>query len=317
MFYVYEWYNVDTGEVIYVGKGCRNRYKVRKHNRLFDVEIRTNNCASRIIKRFDNEADAFRYELEYIAERQAHGECKCNIYPGGQGGTFKCWTEDRRRQYSEYNVMKSQKQRDRMHLKNPMMNEQVAARVGATKRKAIVVGTYKFESLSAAMRQYGPSVAYWVTVGHTNTYEPCYYECEGPKEFERKRNLGGAKPVVYNGKVYECAKDICLEFGFKPSTLSKYIRRGYTDTGIECRKLDAQAVQEYTKYDGCRPVIIDGIRYDSLKLAAQSTGLYPQGIRYAIRHSGVYKGHKCEYANQQPSLVKSEYSSKEGSTTNE
>lgn len=27
MFYVYEWYIVETGEIFYVGKGCKNRYK--------------------------------------------------------------------------------------------------------------------------------------------------------------------------------------------------------------------------------------------------------------------------------------------------
>ena len=26
-FYVYEWYNVETNEIFYVGKGCNNRYK--------------------------------------------------------------------------------------------------------------------------------------------------------------------------------------------------------------------------------------------------------------------------------------------------
>lgn len=28
MYYVYEWYNVDTGEILYVGKGKGYRYKV-------------------------------------------------------------------------------------------------------------------------------------------------------------------------------------------------------------------------------------------------------------------------------------------------
>lgn len=36
MFYVYEWFIKETNEVIYVGKGKGKRYKVRKHNRLFD-----------------------------------------------------------------------------------------------------------------------------------------------------------------------------------------------------------------------------------------------------------------------------------------
>lgn len=30
MFYIYEWFNVDTNEVFYVGKGVYNRYKVKK-----------------------------------------------------------------------------------------------------------------------------------------------------------------------------------------------------------------------------------------------------------------------------------------------
>ena len=36
MYYVYEWYVIDTNEIFYVGKGTRNRYKVRKHNKFFD-----------------------------------------------------------------------------------------------------------------------------------------------------------------------------------------------------------------------------------------------------------------------------------------
>ena len=39
MFYVYEWFIVETNFVFYVGKGCRNRYKVRKHNKLFNYII--------------------------------------------------------------------------------------------------------------------------------------------------------------------------------------------------------------------------------------------------------------------------------------
>lgn len=36
MFYVYEWYNIDTNEIFYVGKGCGERYKqATKRNKLF------------------------------------------------------------------------------------------------------------------------------------------------------------------------------------------------------------------------------------------------------------------------------------------
>ena len=35
-FYVYEWYIVDTNEVIYVGKGTGNRYKQTNRNKMFN-----------------------------------------------------------------------------------------------------------------------------------------------------------------------------------------------------------------------------------------------------------------------------------------
>ena len=33
-YYVYEWYNVDTNEVFYVGKGKKDRYKHIKNRKL-------------------------------------------------------------------------------------------------------------------------------------------------------------------------------------------------------------------------------------------------------------------------------------------
>ena len=36
MFYVYEWFVKESGEVFYVGKGTKNRYKVKKHNKFFN-----------------------------------------------------------------------------------------------------------------------------------------------------------------------------------------------------------------------------------------------------------------------------------------
>ena len=61
MFYVYEWYIVDTGEIIYVGKGFRNRYKCRKHNRIFAEFLKRYNCESRIVKYFEKEEDGYYF----------------------------------------------------------------------------------------------------------------------------------------------------------------------------------------------------------------------------------------------------------------
>ena len=72
-FYVYEWFIIETKEIFYVGKGCRNRYKVRKHNKLFNSILENNNCASRIIMYFETEKNVgtkFFIEIPIIKEEQ-------------------------------------------------------------------------------------------------------------------------------------------------------------------------------------------------------------------------------------------------------
>ena len=100
MYYVYEFYIVETNEIIYVGKGKGDRYKVKYHrNKLLTEKLNTYNCDSRIIKYFDNEKDAFMYEYEYIKLLKEQGLCSCNIYPGGAGGSGEYWTDELRKGY--------------------------------------------------------------------------------------------------------------------------------------------------------------------------------------------------------------------------
>lgn len=162
MFYVYEWYIIDTNEIIYVGKGCKNRYKVRKHNRMFNDFISRFNCTSRIVKYFDSEKDAFAYEFERVNELRAKNQCVCNIYNGGFGGETKSWTSEKRKYYSEHNGMKSKKQRERMSKFNPMKNKDVAMRVGKTKRKAIIIDNIYFDSIKLGAEYIGTSDIYLV-----------------------------------------------------------------------------------------------------------------------------------------------------------
>lgn len=201
MFYVYEWYIKDTNEIIYVGKGSKNRYKVTKHNTLFNEFISRYECDSRIVKTFEKEEDAFHYEYVRVAELKSIGQCVCNIYNGGFGGETKSWTPEKRHKYAETNVMKSQKQRERMSKYNPMKSKDVAERVGKKHRKA---------------------------------------------------------------------------------------------------------------------VLVDGEYFDSVKSASEYIGTWDIYLTECLKHkNGICKGHKCEYANQQPSQTKSGNSSLVGSTTNE
>ena len=150
MFYVYEWYIKDTQEIIYVGKGCRNRYKVTKHNKFFNELIKRFECESRIIKEFENEKDAFNYEYIRIKELKEKGQCICNIYEGGTGGTTNWWTDNLRKQYSENNVMKSENQRERMKKNNPMSNKNIAEKTNGQKRRKVIIGDTTYKSIKEA-----------------------------------------------------------------------------------------------------------------------------------------------------------------------
>lgn len=88
-YYVYEWFDLDNGDVFYVGKGRGDRYqKSKRRNDLFDAYVSGHNCDVRIVKRFDSECDAFQFEHESIEKYKSVGQCYANIAPGGRGTQF-------------------------------------------------------------------------------------------------------------------------------------------------------------------------------------------------------------------------------------
>lgn len=181
MYYVYEWYIIETNEIIYVGKGCKNRYKTRKHNHLFNEFIKRFNCESRIIKTFETEKEAFDYEYIRINELWSKGQCCCNIYKGGMGGTANWWTPELRAKYSKQNVMKNEEQRKRMSINNPMKNIKSKEKMIAKISKKIVYGDKIYNSikeLSQEVGLYDTAIQYWLKKGKGRNNIPCYYYIE-------------------------------------------------------------------------------------------------------------------------------------------
>ena len=194
MFYVYEWFIKDSNVVFYVGKGCGNRYKVRKHNKAFDLFIKLFDCESRIVKTFENEADAFEYEFERVNELREKGQCYCNIYNGGYGGNTDWWTPDLRKRYSEKNVMKSKAQRLRMKTNNPMKNKDIAEKSNGQKRRKVTIGNTTYSSIKDAKESLGISysnIITWCKRGQTPSGEKCMIE---PQKQYRINAHGNQKP---------------------------------------------------------------------------------------------------------------------------
>lgn len=265
MFYVYEWFIVETEEIFYVGKGCRDRYKSKSHrNRLFDEFIKRFNCSSRIIKYFESEDSAFAYEKERISKLKEQGLCVCNLDGGGTGGVNFVWTDEMRQYKSRYNPMKAKNQRERMSEKNPMKNPDVAKKNGKAK----------------------------------------------------------GRPVIINGITYSGLKVAAAEIGVCEFSILTWCKRGYDTNGNPCRYADEpqkdypDLKKTHPKVTTPKPVIVDEVRYETVKDAAEAIGVWSESIIRAIKSGRKCKGHICRYDNQQPSRGKSDNSTTEGSTTN-
>lgn len=94
-FYVYEWFNIESGEVFYVGKGCGYRYKsIEGRNNYFLNYYNKYKCDVRKIKENLTEQEAFDNEIIKIKEYKSKGQCKCNLSSGGEGCTYEKYTRN-------------------------------------------------------------------------------------------------------------------------------------------------------------------------------------------------------------------------------
>ena len=307
MFYVYEWYNINSCFVFYVGKGCGNRYKsTQKRNKLFKNYLKNNKCDVRIIAKFDLEEMAFEYERKRIVELKNIGQANCNLDDGGKGGPKFIWTDEMREYKSVYNPMKDEKQRKRMSKHNPMKNPKVVAKVRASKCKSVIVGTKEFPSIVEAALYFNvlqATIIKWCKKGINPNHELCRYKNSEQVEFKGKRyNHGGCREVIYNGKIYETPADVAKELGLHHSTVTKWAKRGYAPNGIECRYTDDKSVhvfKPYVKGEKIRkPIYVNGILYESKAEAERALGLCKGYLAPYI--AGTRKNDKyiCKYVNQ-------------------
>lgn len=319
MYYVYEWYIVATGEIIYVGKGTHNRYKVRKHNRFFNDMIRRFKCDSRIVKEFDTEKEAFEYEFERVRDLKAKGQCACNIYDGGTGGSTEWWTPELKERYSEKNVMKSQRQRERMSDRNPMKQTDIAKKANASKRRAVIIGETEYESVTAVCEKYGvynSTVAAWCVNGVTKFGEPCRYKDGDLSSPSDHRNDGQNRPLTYKGKRYNSSADLARAIGVSQTTAARWCRNGRDPHGNECKYDD----DNRDVIDSTNPskisVIINGVWYPSKEQARKAIGVTAYTLTQLLEGKKKDDRYICEYGNQQPSRGNTDNSTSEGSTTN-
>lgn len=89
-YYIYEWFNKNTGEVFYIGKGCNNRYsQITGRNKFFIDYYNTHDCESRIIIENLSEKDAYDMEIKTIKWYKENTNYRLtNQTDGGEGHPF-------------------------------------------------------------------------------------------------------------------------------------------------------------------------------------------------------------------------------------
>lgn len=320
MFYVYEWFIVQTGEIIYVGKGCGNRYKVRKHNRFFNDMIARYECKSRVVREFESEKDAFAYEFDRVRELKELGQCVCNIYNGGAGGTTSWWTDEMRERYSERNVMKSEAMRKRMSENNPMRDKAHAMTINAKKRVKVVIDGTLFESVTKASEEYGVSpntIRNWCIKGYGKDGIICHYDGDKLNEKYVPRKSGKNRPLEYLGAIYESTGIAARTIGVSQSTVARWCRQGHDSNGLSCKYVDDDRTFDgLPKSVRAVPVVVNGVRYDSKEDAAREVGISTSTISRILDGKQRSTKYICEYGNQQPSRGNADNSTTEGSETN-
>ena len=253
-FYVYKWYNTDTNEVFYIGKGTRNRKNNLTHrNKIFQDYYANNNCANEIIKYFDDENQALQYEKEMISYYRSLGQAQANIDDGGNGGLAFIWTETMRNYKSQFNPMKDEKQKERMSKNNPMKNSIIAKKVAQKLQRAVIIDNQFFPSVKLAAEQLNTSsfvIETWCKRGYNTQGQPCRYADEPQKEYsddikQYGVNIKYAKAVFIDGKYYASVKLAAQSLGCKDSgPLVRALKANRKYKGHICSYANQQPSQE-------------------------------------------------------------------------
>lgn len=122
------------------------------------------------------------------------------------------------------------------------------------------------------------------------------------KEISQKVSLSKSKAVYINGNYFPTARKASKAFNVNIATIYNWCKRGYDITGNPCRYAKEEQKEYEFRRSGSRKVIIDGIKFNSIKDGAAYLGTTNDNLIHYLKRNKLYKGHTCSYDNQQPSI---------------
>lgn len=202
-------------------------------------------CDSRIVKIFNNEEDAFKYEYELILYYWSKNQCKCNIKKGGTGGSDKWWNDKLKKYYSEHNIMKRYEQRERMKCNNPMKNKEIAKKVAMKKMRAVIIKGKFYHSIKEAAKSFNKfpeQIQLWCKRGYDMDKEPCRYADEEQKSYKIKTT--NSKAVVIDDKRFSSIKEAAKYYNVWSETIIRAIKNNKPFKGHFCKYDNQQPSRE-------------------------------------------------------------------------
>lgn len=309
MFYIYEWFNITTNEVFYVGKGIYNRYKVKRRNKSFNEYIKNNKCDVRIIKYYEDELMCFKEEEKLINYYKSIGQCQCNYVFGGCGGVKSYWTKEMKEKMSVNNPMKSKEQRQRMSVNNPMKNPDIAKKVGKKHSKPFYVGNKKFNNLKEASDYYKvaqTTISGWIKKGINPNKEKCFHikQDKIPIVINKEE-----VHIIFRNKKFNTIRELSEKENIPYKTLENWLKKGFSSKGEYIRYSNDKKEYTYIKPNKThtnKVIKVNGKIYNSILDASKELNIsyhtIHQRLNNKMKHKPIkYKNLICEYVNQQPS----------------
>lgn len=252
-YYVYKWYNIDTGEVFYIGKGCRGRSgQVKRRNQIFQDYVNTHNCKVEKIEFFDDEQEALQREHELILEYKLKQQCVANLDDGGTGGLSFIWTEEMKKYKSEHNPMKDEAQKERMRIENPMKNPKIAEKVSIQNSRPVIINGIRYRGVLAAAKELKvaePTICDWCTKGYDAHGSICRYEDELNKIFPPYKDPNSSKQIMVSidNNIFPSLKDAAKAYNFSYVSFSRKMKDNNGNTTYKnhiCKYVNQQPSQE-------------------------------------------------------------------------
>ena len=127
------------------------------------------------------------------------------------------------------------------------------------------------------------------------------------KETAKKVGIKHGRPVILNGIRYNSVLEASRVLGKAETTIREWCKRGYSSYGKLCR-YENEVQKEVSTFRQAHPlstrhksVIIDGKVFDTVLDGASYLKITPQKFVFILKNKRSLNGHKCSYANQQPS----------------